>query len=89
MSERLFAWSGHLSSVLLAVGAAALSWRPDDAWGAAAVYAGLVVLMLTPVSRVVVACVRFARVGDRASAALTLGILGVILISAVTAWSRP
>jgi hypothetical protein len=89
MTERFFAWSGHISSVLLAAGVALMWWRPDDVWGAAAVHAGLVVLMLTPVSRVVVACVRFARVGDRGSVVLTLGILGVILISAVTAWSRP
>lgn len=88
MIERLFAWTGYLYTVLMAYGVAALWLHPDSLWGTRAIYAGLVLLILTPVSRVVVSCARYVRAGDRSSAWLTLGILAVILISAMTAWSK-
>jgi uncharacterized membrane protein len=86
--ERLFAASGHVSTALMAYGVAALWLHPDSRWAAAVVYAALMVLMLTPVSRVVVASVRFLRAGDRASALLTGGILLVIALSAWIAAQR-
>ena len=44
--------------------------------------------MLTPVTRVVVACIRYVRADDRLSALLTLGILGVLALSGWAAWRR-
>lgn len=88
MIERLFCWTGHLCTALMVIGLAAIQASPGATWGTAIVYAALVVLMLTPVSRVMVACVRFARAGDRGSALLTVGILVVIAISAITAWGK-
>jgi uncharacterized membrane protein len=52
------------------------------------VYAALLVLMLTPVTRVIVACTGYVRTGDRVSALLTAGILIVIAVSGWAAWSR-
>ena len=88
MIDRLFAITGHLSTALMAIGVVALWLYPRSWWAAAVVYAGLVVLMLTPVTRVVVACIRYARADDRLSAVLTLGILGVLALSGWMAWTR-
>jgi uncharacterized membrane protein len=52
------------------------------------VYAALLVLMLTPVTRVIVACTSYLRAGDRVSALLTAGILVVIAVSGWAAWNR-
>ncbi len=86
MIERVFAASGYLSTALMAYGVAALWLHPDSWWAAAVVYVGLVVLMLTPVTRVIVACVRYLRAGDLGSALLTAGILVVIALSGWAAW---
>ena len=88
MIERLFAITGHVSTALMGAGVAALWLYPDSRRGATIVYVGLVVLMLTPVTRVIVACVRYVRTGDRLSALLTFGILGVLALSGWAAWSR-
>jgi uncharacterized membrane protein len=86
--ERLFEITGHLSAALMAAGVAALWLYPSAWWAAGVVHLGLVVLMLTPVTRVVVACIRYARADDRLSALLTLGILGVLALSGWAAWRR-
>ncbi len=88
MIERVFVSSGYLSTALMAYGVAALWLHPDSLWAAAVVYLALVVLMLTPVTRVIVACSRYLRAGDRLSAMLTAGILVVIALSAWAAWTR-
>jgi hypothetical protein len=88
MSERLFAWTGHLSTALMIYGVAALWLHPDSSWAAAAVYVALVVLMLTPVTRVAAACFRYFRDGDRASTLLTAGILVVLALSGWAAWQK-
>jgi uncharacterized membrane protein len=82
MIDRLFAWNGHLSTALMALGLVAIWARPDAPWATLPVSAGLLMLMLTPVSRVIVASARYVRVGDRLSAALTAAILVVIALSA-------
>ncbi len=46
-------------------------------------HAGLIVLMATPVTRVVLACAEFTRSRDWLFAAASLGVLGVL---AMTAW---
>jgi uncharacterized membrane protein len=86
MIERFFAVSGHLSVALMGIGVAALWRAPTSRWAAAVVYAALLVLMLTPVTRVVVACIRYLRAGEIGSALLTIGILLVIAISGWAAW---
>jgi hypothetical protein len=88
MIERVFAATGHVSTALMACGIAALWLHPESWWAAAVVYAGLVVLMLTPVTRVMVACVRYFRSGDRGSGLLTIGILIVIALSGWAAWGK-
>ena len=88
MIERLFSTSGHVSTALMAYGVAALWLHPDSRWAAAVVYAALLLLMLTPITRVVVACTRYVRAGDGLSALLTIGILVVIGLSAWAAWYR-
>jgi hypothetical protein len=86
--ERIFAVSGHASTALMAYGIAALWLHPDSWWAAAVVYAAMLVLMLTPVTRVIVACTNYVRAGDRVSALLTAGILLVIALSGWAAWQR-
>jgi uncharacterized membrane protein len=85
MIERALVLGGHLSLALMIGGLGALAWNPHADWSTMPVYAGLLILMLTPVTRVVIACARYIREGDRMSAALTAGILVVIAISAWTA----
>lgn len=82
MIERLFAISGTMTTVLLAGGVAALWLRPGSRLATTVVQAGLILLMLTPVTRVMVACVRSVRAGDRLLAALTAAILAVLALSA-------
>lgn len=89
MIERLLAGTGHVSTLLMAYGVLALWLHPESSTARNAVYAGLVVLMLTPVTRVIVACVRYLRAGDRGSALLTVGILVVIALSGWAAWAKP
>ena len=86
MIDRIFAVSGHVSTVLMAYGVAALWLHPDSSWAAGIVYGALLVLMLTPVTRVIVACTNYVRDGDRVSALLTAGILVVIAVSGWAAW---
>ncbi len=81
MIDRLFVVLGHLCTALLAGGLVASWVVPDARWTMWPVYAGLVLLMLTPVTRVVVACARYVRAGDRRSAALTVAILVILAIS--------
>jgi hypothetical protein len=86
--ERAIAISGHLSTALMAYGVAALWLHPDSWWAAAVVYLGLVVLMMTPITRVIVACRGYLRSGDTGSALLTVGILVVLAVSGWAAWNR-
>jgi uncharacterized membrane protein len=82
MIDRLLTWSGHLSTGLMAYGIGAMAWSPQAYWSTAPVYAGLLIMMLTPTARVTIACGRYLREGDRLSASLTAGILVVLALSA-------
>jgi uncharacterized membrane protein len=88
MIERAFTVSGYASTALMAYGVAALWLHPESAWAAAVVYAAMVVLMLTPVTRVIVSCAWYLRAGDRRSALLTAAILVVIAVSGWIGWTR-
>jgi uncharacterized membrane protein len=81
MIERLLLVNGYLSTALLAYGLLALWWAPDAYWSVA-LHAGLLMLVLTPVTRVLVASGRYLRAGDWFSAALTAGILAILALSA-------
>ena len=80
MIERLFAMSGHLSTALMAYGVAALWLHPDSWWAAAVVYVGLVVLMLTPVTRVVVASKAAGAAASDAGVKLAVMVMGSDMI---------
>ncbi|MGE0461900.1 MAG: DUF1634 domain-containing protein [Vicinamibacterales bacterium] len=82
MIDRLFEWNGRVSTALMAVGLVTIGMWPDAPWAAWPVYVGLLMLILTPVSRVVVATARYVRAGDRLSTLLTAAILVVIALSA-------
>jgi hypothetical protein len=88
MIDRAFATTGYLNTALMAYGVAALWLHPGSSWATGVVYLGLVLLMLTPVSRVAVAGIRYIRAGDFSSALLTLGILAVLALSGWAAWTR-
>ncbi|MEZ5283762.1 MAG: hypothetical protein R2712_02905 [Vicinamibacterales bacterium] len=81
MMARLFVLNGWVSTVLLAAGLAA-SWRPGPAWSVPLLYAGLLLLILTPVTRVLVAGVRYLRAGQHGPASLAGAILAIIALSA-------
>jgi len=81
MIDRLLLWNGFLSTALMAAGLITIGAWPATPWATWPVYVGLLLLMLTPVSRVVVASARYVRAGDRRSAALTIAILIVIALS--------
>ncbi len=82
MIDRLFVWNGHLSTVLMIAGIISSWLWPAQPAAAAPLYVGLLLLMVTPVTRVVVACARYVAEGDRLSASLTAAILVVIALSA-------
>jgi hypothetical protein len=88
MIERVFTVSGHLSTALMAYGVAALWLHPESWWAAAVVYLAMLVLMLTPVTRVIVSSARYLRAGDHVSAVLTAAILVVIVVSGWVGWTR-
>lgn len=81
MIDRLFQWNGYLSTALMALGLLTIAAWPRAPWAPLPVYVGLLMLMLTPVSRVLVATARYVQAGDRLSAALTVSILIVIALS--------
>jgi uncharacterized membrane protein len=80
-----------VSSAVLAVGVALwmLGWHGDVS--AVFLHAGLIVLMATPVARVVVSCVEYVRARDWFFAATTLAVLAVlvatVLVAVRTAWA--
>lgn len=88
MIERAFMVTGYLSTALMAGALIALWLQPDSRWAGAVVYLAMVLLMLTPVTRVMISCVRYMREGDRRSALLTAGILVVVAVSGWVGWTR-
>lgn len=88
MIERLFVWNGHLSTLLMIAGIVTSWLWPAQPAATVPLYAGLLLLMVTPVTRVVVACARYIAEGDRLSASLTAAILVVIAISAWVAATK-
>jgi uncharacterized membrane protein len=50
-------------------------------WGARIATAGLLVLLATPVLRIVAACIQFFRERDLKYALVSLGVLGIVILA--------
>jgi uncharacterized membrane protein len=50
-------------------------------WGAKVATAGLLVLLATPVLRIVAACIQFFRERDLKYALVSLGVLGIVILA--------
>ena len=75
--------AGGLSGANLLQTSTAISVNTFGGAGALALFLGLIVIILTPVARVGLATVLFARKGDRAFVWFTLFVLAVLLATAV------
>jgi uncharacterized membrane protein len=80
---------GTYASVVALVGGT-LAWLVDSngtvgAGGTTALAIGLVIVILTPVARVVAAALGFATRGERELAAISLGVLAVLGLTVVVA----
>ena len=51
------------------------------AWGSSIAKAGLLVLLLTPAIRIVVACIQFFRERDTRYGLVSLGVLGIVVLA--------
>ena len=61
--------------------AAGLLLRWATSWGTKVATAGLLVLLATPVLRIVVACIQFFRERDFKYALVSLGVLGIVVLA--------
>jgi uncharacterized membrane protein len=75
----------RVSTVLLAVGVLILLAVPSATIGSLFVHAGLIVVLVTPLARVVASLIGFAQKGDWLFVAMTLAVLGVLAGSIVAA----
>ncbi|HKV94447.1 MAG TPA: DUF1634 domain-containing protein [Candidatus Angelobacter sp.] len=60
---------------------AGLLLRAATPWGTTIAKAGLLVLLATPVLRIVVACIQFFRERDKKYALVSLGVLGIVILA--------
>jgi uncharacterized membrane protein len=71
--------AGAYTAFLLII--AGLLLRGAAPWGTKVVTAGLLVLLATPVLRIVVACIQFFRERDFKYALVSLGVLGIVILA--------
>jgi uncharacterized membrane protein len=71
--------AGAYTSLALIVAGLLLRWFTP--WGARVATAGLLVLLATPVLRIVAACVQFFRERDLKYALVSLGVLGIVILA--------
>jgi uncharacterized membrane protein len=76
---RLLGAGGLLSATALAVGLVLDTVRPTRSWATPTLNAGLVILMATPVARVVASVVLFVQERDWLFAGLTAIVLAVLV----------
>ena len=81
---RLFVAGVSVSSALLAVGLALFLLAPDAPAASQLLNAGLLVLMATPMLRVLLSIVEYVRMGDWLFASTTLAVIAEL---SVTVWS--
>lgn len=74
-----------ISTAFLALGLVAILAMPDSAAGPVLVNSGLVIVMITPVARVLVALVGFVQQREWRFVAMTVAILGVVAASVLAA----
>jgi uncharacterized membrane protein (UPF0136 family) len=67
--------------VAFALTVIALLMRWAAPWGAKLATAGLLVLLATPVLRIVVACIQFLRERDLKYALVSLGVLSIVILA--------
>jgi uncharacterized membrane protein len=82
---RLFFAGVTLSAALLAIGLALFLFAPDAPATSHALNAGLLVLMATPMLRVLLSVVEYARMGDWVFVATTVAVIGELSITVVSA----
>lgn len=82
---RVLGTGSALSTALLAIGLLLTIAAPEAAATAPILSAGLIVLMITPMARVLVATVTYARAGDWSSASMAGTVLLVLCGSVVVA----
>jgi uncharacterized membrane protein len=68
----------YTAFALIATG---LLLRGTAPWGARIATAGLLVLLATPVLRIVAACIQFFRERDLKYALVSLGVLGIVILA--------
>lgn len=78
---RTLGWGTILAAVLLALGLVFSVAGVDTGVPSSLAQVGLIVLMATPVARVVLSVVEYARQRDWAFVALTLTVLGMLVVS--------
>jgi uncharacterized membrane protein len=71
--------AGAYTAFALIIAGLLLRWATP--WGAKIAIAGLLVLLATPVLRIVVACIQFFRERDFKYALVSLGVLGIVVLA--------
>ena len=71
--------AGAYSAFVLVV--TGLVLRRITPWGGTVATTGLLVLLATPVLRIVVACIQFFRERDLKYALVSLGVLGIVILA--------
>jgi hypothetical protein len=71
--------AGAYTAFALVLAGLLLRWAVP--WGGKIAVAGLLVLLATPVLRIVVACVQFLRERDFKYALVSLGVLGIVVLA--------
>ena len=81
-ADRLLAFTfkaGAYTSLLLIV--AGIILQHVATWGSSVAKAGLLVLLLTPAIRIVVACIQFFRERDTRYGLVSLGVLAIVVLA--------
>lgn len=73
--------TGAYTALFLVLAGLLLQWFVP--WGARVATAGLLVLLATPLLRIVVACLQFLHERDLKYALVSLGVLGIVVLAYV------
>jgi len=82
---RLFVVGVTLSAAVLAVGLALFLFAPDGPGANRVLNAGLLVLMATPMLRVLLSVVEYVRMGDWFFAGTTLAVIAELSVTVISA----
>jgi Protein of unknown function (DUF1634) len=84
---RLLSLGTQLTTVLLSVGLVTFLAAPDARLGVRLIHLGLIVLMLTPVARVVASVITYVRTGQWLFVAATGIVLALLIASFIAAFA--